>query len=95
VIVLNGKTVYLADLFGGEYGLHEKIIPKPQINADTRRYEKSGPWPPRLPAAAPTVRFSRILNLYGQWSSVSREILKKYSGRRMGLFQKADGPLTS
>jgi hypothetical protein len=29
VIVLNGKTVDLADLFSGEYRLHE-----PQINAD-------------------------------------------------------------
>jgi hypothetical protein len=26
VIVFNGKSVDLADLFGGEYGLHEGMI---------------------------------------------------------------------
>jgi hypothetical protein len=31
---------------------------------------------PRLPAAAPTVRFSRILNLYFQSARVSRKFVK-------------------
>jgi hypothetical protein len=88
VIVLNCETVYLANLFGGEYGLHKEIISEPQINADKRRYKKSGLGRPAcLPAAAPTVHFSRILNLYIQWTSISREFKKKILEQAPRLFQ--------
>jgi hypothetical protein len=33
VIVFNGKAVDFADLFGGEYGLHEWIITKAAARA--------------------------------------------------------------
>jgi hypothetical protein len=43
--------------------------------------KKGGQRPPTaVPAAAPTVRFSRILNLNNQSTAVSREIRKKDSG---------------
>lgn len=45
MVVLNGKTVDLADLFGGEYWSHE--------GDDNRANSEQ---PPRPPAAAPTVR---------------------------------------
>ena len=57
MIVLNCETVDLADLFSGEYWLHVGIIAEK---------EKAAMAASRLPAAAPTVRFSRIPNLYSQ-----------------------------
>ncbi len=32
MVVLNGKTVDLADLFGGEYWTHEGMIAEAQVN---------------------------------------------------------------
>jgi hypothetical protein len=64
------------------------------MNADKRRYKKSGLGRPAcLPAAAPTVHFSRILNLYIQWTSVSREFLKKDSGTSTGPVPELKGAL--
>jgi hypothetical protein len=45
----------------------------------------------RLPAAAPTVRFSRILKLYFQYAGLSRKISKKISGTSVSLFQNQRG----
>jgi hypothetical protein len=55
---------------------------------DTQRYAektKSAARTARLPAAAPTIRFSRISNLYFQYAELSRKIQKKISGTSAGL----------
>ena len=59
MIVFNGEAVDFADLFSGEYWLHVGIISE-------RTKKKAAIAASRLPAAAPTVRFSRIPNLYFQ-----------------------------
>ena len=69
VVVLDGETVDLADVFSGEYWLHVWMISA----AKRHKKYKSGRGRPALPAAAPTVRFSRILKLKNQYVRVSRE----------------------
>jgi len=57
VVVFDGETINLPHLVGEDYRLHEEMIA-----GRKRKSGHSGP-PPALPAAAPTVRFSRIPKL--------------------------------
>ena len=74
MIVLDGKAIYLADLFGGENRLHDwddmerdqKGQSGPRIYGPSTDEKRAAMAAPRLPAAAPTVRFSRILKLNDQ-----------------------------
>jgi hypothetical protein len=53
-------------------GFEESVEIRRNLNGNTNK--KSGPKPlPALPAAAPTVPFSRILKLKSEWRAVSRE----------------------
>jgi len=64
VVVLNGQTVDLTDLLGGEYGSHYRMIWSGtgrvnvchKLTRITRITKKAAMGRPRLPAAAPTVR---------------------------------------
>ena len=69
MIVLNCNAVDFADLFSGEYRTHAGMIwtGKRRVNGTVNgiaQMKKAARGPPRLPpAAAPTVRFSRISKL--------------------------------
>jgi len=80
VVILNRETVNLANLLGGEYGSHEGMIAETKSAARTAR----------LPAAAPTIRFSRISNLYFQYARLSRKFQKKFLEQAKGLFQNQE-----
>jgi len=69
------------------------MIAEPRINTDLRGLNQKAARAARLPAAAPTVRFSRISKLYFQYVGVSRKNLKKKSGTNLSLFQNPKGAL--
>jgi hypothetical protein len=77
-------------LCGPLRSLRQKSYFNAEIAEDTqslRRETKRAARAARLPAAAPTIRFSRIPNLYFQYVRLSRKISKKISGTSLSLFQ--------
>jgi hypothetical protein len=66
-------------------------VEKRRCNAEVAKQKRGRA--ARLPAAAPTVRFSRISNLYFQYARLSRKNSKKISGTSVGLFQNLRGAL--